>query len=173
MLKKFCKSLKTVLMIAFILSAMTAMASHYSGGEITYEYIGPNQYLVTLHVYRDCNGIEVGTTHTVNYSSATCGVNASITLSLQSTTDITPLCPTAASACGCGGSIGIESLIFTGILNLPPGCTDWVLSTTACCRNSQITNLSGASSQDFYIEAHLNNTASLQNTTPAFSSRSE
>lgn len=171
MLKNFCKSLKAGLMMVFIFSSMLAMASHYSGGEITYEYIGPNQYLVTLQVYRDCNGIAVGTTHVVNYSSATCGVNASITLNLQSTTDITPLCPSAASACGGGGgSIGIESLVFTGILNLPPGCTDWILSTTACCRNSQITNLSGASSQDFYIEAHLNNTASLQNTSPSFTS---
>ena len=84
-----------------------------------------------------------------------------LTLNTQSVTDITSLCPTAASACGAcgggGGAIGVELHVFTGILTLPPGCSDWVLSTASCCRNGAITNLSESSSQDIYIEAHLEN----------------
>ena len=150
--------------------SFSANASHYSGGELTYTYAGPNQYLVKLTIYRDCNGVSVGSTQVVNYTSAACGVNASITLNLVSTTEVTPLCPSAPSACGGGGNLGIQLIIFQGTLNLPPGCSDWVLSTQNCCRNAAITNLSSPSSQDIYIEARLNNTAGLMDNSPTFSS---
>lgn len=158
--------------VIFILgfSAIT-FASHFSGASLTYENIGPNQYLVTFEVYRDCEGIAASSSQVINYSSAACGVSSSINVNLQSTTDITPLCPSAQSACGGGsGNLGVEYLVYTGILNLPPGCSDWVLSTSSCCRNAAITNLSGASSQSIYIEAHLDNSAGLYNSSPSFSS---
>jgi|GEM_PF-1336624 len=155
--------------LLFLGISFSANASHYSGGELTFSYTGPNQYLVTFTVYRDCNGVSVGPTQIVNYSSAACGVNASIILNLQSTTEVTPLCPTEPSACGGGGSLGIQLLVFQGTLTLPPGCTDWVLSTESCCRNSAITNLTSPGNQSIYIEAHLDNTTG-GNSSPSFSS---
>lgn len=157
--------------VLFIVTlGFTANASHYSGGNITYTNIGPNKYKVTLTVYRDCNGIEFGSTQIVNYSSAACGVSGSLTVNLQSVTDITPLCPSATSACAGGGAIGIEMQIFEAVLTLPPGCNDWVLSTELCCRNDAITNLSSPSSNSFYIESTLDNSNGLNDTSPQFSS---
>ncbi len=166
LLKRF-----TVFLVFLFTLSFNASASHYSGAELTYSCIGPNQYRITLNIYRDCNGISLDNTHLVNYSSASCGVNASITLNLVSTTDITPLCPSAASACGGGGgTLGVEYVVFEGILTLPNGCTDWVISASNCCRNAAITNLSGASSQNIYVEAHLNNTIVPCNSSPTFAS---
>ena len=85
-----------------------SFATHYMGFDLTYTCVGPNQYLVTLNVYRDCNGVSVGSTQVINYSSASCGVSASLTLNSISVTDVTPLCPTETSACGGSGPIGVE-----------------------------------------------------------------
>ena len=149
---------------------INARASHYSGGELTYTNTGPNQYLVTLKLYRDCEGISSSTSVVINYSSANCGVSSSITLPRISITDITPLCPTASSSCNGGsGAFGVELIIYQGTLTLPPGCDDWVLSTSTCCRNAAITNISGASSNSSYLEAHLDNTNGLNNNSPSFS----
>ena len=141
-----------------------------AGSEISYQCIGPNQYSVKLTIYRDCHGIAAAATETISYSSATCGVNASASLSLVSTNDITPLCPTATSACGGSGSIGIEKLVYTGTINLPTGCTDWILSYDMCCRNDAITNIAAPSSSDSYVQTTLNNTITPCNSSPTFSS---
>lgn len=158
------------ILIVFITLSFFSNASHFSGAELTYEYIGPNQYRVTVKAYRDCNGIAVGTTMPLSYSSAACGVNASINLNLQSTTEVTPLCPSQPSACGGNGPIGIELVVFSGTLTLPPGCSDWILSTSSCCRNAAVTNLSNPDTQSIYIQSTLNNTPGLANTSPAFAS---
>lgn len=154
--------------ILFIFICTTVFASHNSGGEITFKYLAPNQYLVQLQLYRDCNGAALGNTAVVNYTSAACGVNASLTVHSQSVTDITPLCTTATSACGGSGSIGAEAHVYEAVLSLPPGCNDWILYTETCCRSSLITNISGSNSNSIYIEAHLDNSAGLFNNSPSF-----
>lgn len=160
-----------LIVFSFLFSFISiSHASHVAGGEITYNCVGPNQYQVTLVLYRDCNGITLSNTEVINYRSTTCGVNSSLSLALQTTVDITPLCPTAQSACNGGsGTFGVERIVYTGILNLPPGCTDWILSYQMCCRNNSITNVSGASSNDFYVQTTLNNTVSPCNSSPTFS----
>ncbi|MEN9440037.1 MAG: hypothetical protein RLZ33_113 [Bacteroidota bacterium] len=145
-------------------------ASHVAGSEISYQCVGPNQYSVTLTIYRDCHGIAAASTETIAYSSVSCGVNASANLALVSTNDITPLCPSATSACGGSGSIGIEKLVYTGIITLPSGCADWILSYDMCCRNDAITNLASPSTSDSYVQSTLNNTVTPCNSSPTFSS---
>lgn len=162
---------KFLTLLFLILFSSSIFASHEAGGEITYTCVGPNQYAVTLTLYRDCSGISAATTYPLNYRSANCGVNATISLNLQSTTDITPLCPSASSLCNGGsGLIGFERSIYTGILTLPIGCTDWILSTSSCCRNGAVTNLASADAQDIYIQSTLNNTVNPCNSSPVFSS---
>ena len=159
----------TLVFICTLFTFGSVFASHIAGGDITYSCVGPNQYQVTLTLYRDCNGMDLANTESISYRSANCGVNATLALSLQSESDITPLCPSVQSACNGGsGNLGIERFIYTGILNLPPGCTDWILSYQMCCRNGSITNLNTASSQDFYIQTTLNNTIVPCNSSPYF-----
>ncbi len=164
---QFIKRILLLMGLVFGLN-FSVSASHYTGFDLTYTCTGANKYLVTLNVYRDCNGVSVGTVQPINYSSASCGVSASLTLNRVSVTDITPLCPSQTSACGGSGPIGVEHHIFQGTLTLPPGCSDWVLSSSSCCRNAAITNLSGASSNSIYVETTIDNTASPCNSSPSF-----
>jgi len=169
-----------VLMIFSVLLANTdkAHASHDMGADLTYGCLGPNEYIITLRMFRDCNGITPPNQYTVNYSSVACGITATLVLDLVpelpplivNPQDITPLCQGEMSACDGGGGIyGIEQWFYQATLTLPPGCgDDWVLSWTDCCRNDAITTLAAPGGQNMYIEAMLDNTLMDCNTSPQF-----
>lgn len=158
-----------VLFISFF-TINEVKATHLLGADISYECIGPNQYRVTLVVYRDCNGVNVSTSQTVNYSSATCGVSASITLNrIAPPVDITPLCATEPSACSGSGNYGIQENIYQGVITLPPGCgDDWVLGWSQCCRNNAINTLSSPGNQNMGVSSQLDNTLQPCNNSPTF-----
>ena len=148
-----------------------ANASHVMGADLTYACIGPNQYRVTVRAYRDCSGVNMLSSFSISYSSASCGASGSFVASLQSSADVTPLCPTQTSRCSGGNSaVGVELYTYQGTLTLPSGCSDWILSTSTCCRNGIITNISNPDINDFSITARLNNTLSPCNSSPSFAS---
>ncbi|EJF54082.1 hypothetical protein SapgrDRAFT_2422 [Saprospira grandis DSM 2844] len=140
------------------------------GFDLTYSCVGPNQYQVTLKAYRDCDGASLGSSFNINYQSASCGISGSLSLNRLSVTDITPLCPSATSVCSGGSTLGVEAHVYQGTLNLPTACNDWVLSSSSCCRNNAITNLSGPGSNSIYVETSLDNTISPCNSSPVFAS---
>jgi len=169
-MKKFL--LPVVILLSFLcIGVKEVSATHTMGVDMTYECISPGQYLVTLQVYRDCNGVSMVGSHQISFSSAQCGVSSSITVTqVGPPEDITPTCPQQPnSACGGSGQYGVEKYTFTGILNLPPGCgNDWVLSWELCCRNGAITNLTDPLNETVYIDICLNNTLSPCNNSPFF-----
>lgn len=153
----------------------TAHASHALGGDITYTCTGPNTYDVILSFYRDCEGIAAATSQTLTYESASCGLSGQITLT-RSTGCLNAgsglgngqevpsgLCSSSSIATSCtGGNFpGVQITTYCGTITLPASCPDWVLSYSECCRNSAITNLSGASSYDQYVESVINNSATV------------
>ena len=146
-------------------------ATHVMGADLTFACTGPNTYLITLTVYRDCRGVQLSGPMQVNYSSATCGVNSTLTLNqVGPAVDITPVCLTNSDACNGGSGYGIQKYVFQGTLTLPAGCgADWVLSWTLCCRNNAITTLSNPGNDNLYIEANLNNTLPTCDDSPVFS----
>ena len=128
------------LIIFLSFSSQKSYATHALGGDLRYEQIAPNQYLITLRVYRDCNGINLNSSATVKWTG-TCG-NGNAVATRNSVLDITPLCPGLPTACGGGsGSIGIEQNIYTAIITVPAGCDDIIFNYSLCCRNHSITTL--------------------------------
>ncbi len=166
--------MKSILQKLFLLFSiaisMQSYGSHVMGVDLSYECLAPGQYRVRLQAYRDCNGVSMGSSHTITVASAQCGVTTSITVTqVGPATDVTPLCPGANSRCGAGGQYGIQKYIYEGILNLPIGCgTDWKLGWSLCCRNAAINSLSSPSNEGVYIEAELNNTLSQCDNSPVF-----
>ncbi|WCL82166.1 gliding motility-associated C-terminal domain-containing protein [Saprospira sp. CCB-QB6] len=172
-MKQFFTRIGGVLLLLLLISfsgLSPLKATHFMGFDLTYSCVGPNQYLVTLKAYRDCDGASLGSSFNINYQSTSCGVSGSLSLSRISATDITPLCPSATSACSGGSTLGVEAHVYQGTLNLPTACNDWVLSTSSCCRNNAITNLSGPGSNSIYVETTLDNTVSPCNSSPVFAS---
>ncbi len=163
------KAIYFSLLLMFLIP-ISSKASHVMGMDLTYECLGPNRYLVTLKLYRDCNGISPSGSYTLNYSSAQCGVSSSINLTqLGQPIDITPLCPSIQSQCNGSNQYGVQKYTYQGILNLPAGCgSDWVMTVTECCRNAAITSLTNPSNENILVEATLNNTLASCDNSPQF-----
>lgn len=160
-----------VLLMGMFFGARQASASHAAGSDLTYQYLGNNQYLVTYTMYRDCFGISAPTTKSLRWISNSCGIAAqTITMNRVVPTgqEITFNCPGVVSTCNGGTAPGIQQYVYTATVTLPQGCPDWNFSVTECCRNAAITTLNNPASDDLYIEAYLNNTT-INNSSPVFS----
>lgn len=149
-------------------------ANHILGGDLTYSNIGPNQYLFTLTVYRDCSGNLLDPAYTLNYKSASCNLpTSSITVNkVGLPQEVSVTCPSRQNSCNGGGELGIQKQTYTGIITLPQSCNDWVISWdpgASSRRNSTIKNIVDAVNQNFYLEAKINNTVIKNNNSPVFS----
>lgn len=148
-------------------------ASHLMGGEITWNCVGGGQYVFTLKLYRDCNGITtagVASLNVFNHPTVT-----TIPLSLISQTDISPSCnaggPTIScaaaeaqpgwpsSASAIAGAVQ-ESVFESAPITLtgvpPPGAAPlggWIFTYDDCCRNPAISNLVSPGGYGFTLRA--------------------
>jgi hypothetical protein len=152
-------------------------ASHLMGGNITYTYLGGDEYSINLSLFRDCTGIPLLNTTTVNVNSAICGIS-NVTMTLVGVPiDVTPLCSSQAQNSPClGGSgiYGVQEWIYRGTLTLSGSCTnanDIILSWSDCCRNPTITTLTTPDSDGIYLYATLDNSLVGHNNSPAFNNK--
>ncbi|MCS7297063.1 MAG: PKD domain-containing protein [Bacteroidia bacterium] len=176
---KICRGLLTLT----CLLGSSIYASHYLGGDLVYECLGPDPnnpaqtlYRITVTIYRDCNGIEMAPI-TVSWRSIQCGVNNSTIIDLPfpgspgAGTDVTPVCSSQPSACPNGGFglYGIQKWVYETIIALPTGCgQDWVIWHGNCCRSESIDNLVDPGGQGTVLYATLDNTVTPCNSSPRF-----
>lgn len=170
-MKNFTLPLTFALLSASLIHPYQVRGSHAMGMELTYSCTGGNTYQFTMNFYRDCSGITPAPSYTLNISSVTCGLTTSITLNQGGpAVEISAVCPSVPSTCSGGSNPGVEQYSFTGTVTLPGYCPDWVFSTTECCRNALTTNLVNASSYNLYVQSTLDNSDSLCNSSPVFTS---
>ncbi len=179
MLKKF-----------FLLLGFTALfsletdASHLMGGEITWDCVGGGQYVFTMKLYRDCNGI--ATSPIVSLSVFNHPTVSSIPLSLISQSDISPSCNAGGPAISCTGaesspgwplsatpvSGAVQETVFQSApIALPgvPPTQGWIFTYDDCCRNGSITNLQTAGAYGFTLRAVMYSYSGM-NANPCFDS---
>lgn len=155
--------------IAVFLSVQFAWASHFMGGEISFEYISGNDYKVRLKIIRDCSGIPLPTSTTLEVSSP--GIaTSSFSLNRISQTDVTPLCPGQQSRCtNANGVAGCEEHIYEATRAFPPlanNASYTIAFSGGCCRNGVITNLQNPSSQSMYLSTTLNPNLTVKDNSP-------
>ena len=158
-----------------LISSQYAKASHAMGADLSYKCLGGNTYEITLKFYRDCAGVSAPTSASITLSSALCAVSTSMNLALipaESGIEVSPLCPSQIvySSCHNGPLPGVQIYTYRDTFVFPKQCSDWIIGWTHCCRNASITNLQSPSSQSMYIEATLDNTNGLCNSSPVFTS---
>ncbi len=161
------KNIITLLITFFCLS--NVFASHVPGGNITYECVGPNQYVVTLTLFEDCGTAFIsGGNQNVNLMND-CGYNLP-NLSLPNVVfqeEVSQLCASQLPFSECNGGTlpGIYMHVWQDTITLPGPCDSWTFSHSSCCRNTS-TNLIGTSS-NFYFETVLNSQTAACNTSPS------
>lgn len=169
-----------LLLLPALFVPLKSWASHAMGADLTYTCIGPDTYEIRLTFFRDCGGIDAPTSVTINFESVSCGLSTSITLAQDSLIigsdtyfsgdEVSPLCSDSLpnSECNGGDLPGVEIYIYTGTITLPAPCPDWTLSYGLCCRNDDITNLDDPDGYDIHVEATIDNTGGLCNSSPFF-----
>ncbi len=149
-----------------------ANATHLSGGDIQYRYIGDStgtahHYEILVRVYRDASGVSLGTTANVKITSG-CYNDINVSCALLPGTGAGNTAPTLFD-CVDAGSAGTKTLeiwAYRGYVVLPGKCSDYKFYWSSCCRPPGITNLV-VSQSGFYFEAELNNFVG-NNTSPLF-----
>lgn len=155
--------------IILISQNQKSFATHMAGADLTYRYLGNNQYEINYTFYRDCVGIPAQTSIDLTMSSATCGTSGILTLMPIPGTgqEITRVCPGASTTCSGGTEPGIQKWEYRGVATIA-NCPDWIFGTRECCRNGAITTLVDPLNEQMYVEATLDNSTS-QNNSPVFS----
>lgn len=165
------KTTRFLLMVLFLIPAY-GKATHLSGGDLTYKPIGNNVYELTLVVYRDCAGVPVQPSYTINCVSSSGQTVSCQVFPISGTgNEITFPCFGTSTVCSGGSLPGFQRYEYKGQVTLPPS-TNWRLSWENCARNCAITtaigNCTGSTDFCFYIEANLNNLVAPGDNSPVF-----
>src|SRR4030095_16597855 len=135
------------LFILFILSSVIVVASkrsfatHAAGADISYEWVGGNNYFVVCSFYRDCMGINAPLDLPLDVTSQSCSYQQTFTMELDYSSQgmsILNYCSTAQSTCDGGSLTGYEVYHYTAMIVLPFNCSDWILGTYISARNDAI-----------------------------------
>jgi gliding motility-associated-like protein len=158
------------LLFLFIVLPGKSFASHVSGGEVTYTSLGGNQYKVELILYWDCGSFDPGTSQSMNTTNSCNLTNLNFTVDLDTTYEVSQVCPSSINSTTCnGGSLpGNKKNVYSAIITLPGGCSQWTFYHESCCRNIS-TNVPTQPSYTIY--ATLNNQAAPNNNSPYFTSQ--
>lgn len=159
-----------VVLLTLLLSFAPLRASHVSGVDISWECTGNNTYLITLDLFRDCSGISMSATQTIDIVSD-CGQSFTVNLTQGpgSGQEISQLCPQdlPQSDCNNGGYPGMEAYNYQGTVVLAPPCDSWTISWSQCCRNPAV-NVPNSTLDDMFAEAVLNTATNPCNSSPVF-----
>jgi gliding motility-associated-like protein len=154
-------------------------ASHISGGDINYTWVGPgaNTYLITLNLFQDCAGsVSLDENEDIEAISS-CGANITIPMTLINGvgnpvegTEISQLCNFMLSTCNGGTYPGMQLFTYQATVDLSPACDTWTLSWDDCCRNDAA-NVPGSNAEALFIKATMNSVTAPQNNSPVFTSQ--
>ena len=160
MLKNIIKGLVTL----FFLTLTTYIkASHVPGGNISYENVGPNTFVITLTVFEDCGTAFISNASEPISVSNDCGIPFQSTIQLPNVVfqdEVSQLCVTSLPLSECnGGSLpGVYMHVWQDTITLPGTCDSWTFAYDDCCRNSS-NNLTGTGN-NYYWETVLNSNTS-------------
>ncbi|MEI7595474.1 MAG: gliding motility-associated C-terminal domain-containing protein [Bacteroidota bacterium] len=156
---------KIIFIFLFQLLIIEGFASHYMGGEITWECLTNGKYRFVMKLYRECGGGAIDFSDTEIMSIQNYPSLSSINMFRISKTDISPICNSAYTNLSCqnpgNANTGtVEEHIYTSDNQFPGGVTlsgippsqGWIFYYSSCCRNP-CTNVSNADSKYYTLRA--------------------
>ena len=132
--------------------AHDAAAAHALGGEMIYEYLGSNQYRITVYFYRECftnaveppgwqqGGTNLDPSIQVGIFEGN-GLETQITLPLTESS-ITPVETVLENPCGTlPPNLCMQRLRYSAVVTLAPSSVGYDVVFQRCCRNPGIQNI--------------------------------
>lgn len=152
-----------------LLCSFNSFATHIVGGEIYYDYLGSNNYRLTLKLYRDCySGLALYDDPAVVFifnSSGTLVDSVEIPFpgSVVLPSSVNNPCFTPPT------DVCVEEAIYQAIVNLPPIPGGYNLDYQRCCRNNSILNLVDPGDVGSTYMAHIPDpSVALNNSSPHY-----
>ncbi|NLJ06104.1 MAG: PKD domain-containing protein [Sphingobacteriales bacterium] len=170
-MKKLNKTLLIICLGLGIIYGSKADANNILGGEITWNQVGKDTFMITLTLYRDCNGNAFGNQQVLVKCQSTGITLDTLIFSAVSGVDITPVCKTSCSRCdssSCSFIYGIQKYEYKQMLIIQNAgsCCKILLAYSQCCRPSTITT--GPASTNFYIDSWFNRCLDKPDNSPVF-----
>lgn len=161
--------------IIFLLFSGDIMASHYMGGEITWQCLQNGRYRFIMKLYRECDGINYNATESLTSNSPAGTIQMNLHPggnpqdaadgNLDGKTDLSPNCWNPAQELSCltvpGPNMGaVQEWYYTSdaaypsgvLLNGTPPAGGWIFSHSSCCRNP-CANLVNPTGADWFLRA--------------------
>ena len=149
-----------------------ALATHISGGEITYEHLGNDSFEITLTLYRDCSGANLGNGSRSISLTSSCGNLPDLALTLQNLggTEVSQICPSQIvnSTCNGGTLSGMQKYEYKGIVQIVTNCADWTFSYDQFARNDNENLTGGVNTWGILVDATLNSVLYPNNSSPEY-----
>jgi gliding motility-associated-like protein len=163
----------TLLLMALVMPT-TSNATHVMGSDIRWKCLGNDSFEITVTVYRDCNGIQLGSTAPQVMPVGCSNTPPTVITSVSAPVDVTPnkgsCVPCTRCDPGCPTTTnpyGIQKREYKAIIYLGnKTCCNWRISWTECCRNSNITT--GLKDAGFWVEAFMNKCVTPCDNSPYF-----
>jgi len=139
--------------------ATNIYSTHIVGGELYYDYIGNNKYVVTLKLYRDClngqpnfGGLGEGEA-ILNVSN----INKELAYQFLLGSPIVSKVPANTNNPCMKAPLGVcvEEGVYTKTITLPPIAGGYFLTYETCCRNTSILNLVSPGSQGSAYQTYV------------------
>ena len=162
-------------LLLLALASLAGRATHLVGGEMYYENLGGNNYLVTLKVYRDCGPTNTNGTGFDNFASVGIFTNSGalaqeLLLSLaDAQVNYVPV--TLENPCFVlPPDVCVEEAIYQGEVYLPSNTNGYNLCYQRCCRNPSIININFPENSGATFFTHIpgTNATSDPNSCPYF-----
>ncbi|MFN8154245.1 MAG: gliding motility-associated C-terminal domain-containing protein [Bacteroidia bacterium] len=158
-----------LLFLLFLSAPKLAQGYHIAGGDITTQWIGNNNFLLNLVLYRDCSNPSAAnfdpTIIVSAYKKANNTLQDTFHIDLNSVVDLT----LAGNGCVPPPAVCMQKGEYVRIINLPPLAGGYYLVWERCCRNSTVTNLHQPDQTPMLFYHDVADPA-LQNSSPVFNS---
>lgn len=163
-----------LVLISFLFTGNISHASHIIGGEVYYDYLGNNQYKITIEIYRDCTSnmwYDSPLKYTVFHSNGTVFSEFTIPQFIITTTPVV-----YSNPCNLGaGETCIERALYKDTVLLPQNSTGYTVAYQRCCWAGNIDNLFDPTNNGITLSAFIpgsltsavpNNAARFDNNPP-------
>jgi PKD repeat protein len=159
--------------LQFLFNLNESKASHLMGGEILWNNIGQDSFLITLYIFGDCNAATPSGYPLFVKCASTGALYYTIGTSWNNVEDITPVCDTSCTRCqslSCSFPYGTRKFSYQYVINLSSAgyCCSIKISFQQTYRSPTITT--GGANAGFYIESYLNRCLNPADNSPTFSS---
>lgn len=159
--------------LALLLLAVTARASHIVGGEITYVYLGNNNYRIVIDIYQDCKDgqqsaidQDVPALLGVFYNDGTRQAYISLdTIGGINTSSIDVPANFSNSCINRAPDVCLKRRRFTKTYPFPPSNRGYIIVYQRCCRNASVLNINqpGNTGATYFAVIPPQNTATQNN----------